>query len=125
MRTGFSLTLFIIVFASACQKDKECVPPPLVQHIVNSWDAKLVSEKDKTQELTFESDGKFEESKGLIFGASSNPICNWEVDNDVVILNGKFSNGAIERYECSVISRTCDQIVLDIEGIDQLELNKK
>jgi hypothetical protein len=125
MRTGFSLTLFVIVFVSACQKDKECVPPPLAKHIVNNWNAKLVSEKDKSQELTFKSDGTFKESKGLIFGASNSPVCTWEVDQNFVILNGKFSNGSIERYECPVISRTCDKIILDIEGIDQLELDKK
>jgi hypothetical protein len=125
MRTGFSLILFIMVFASACQEDKECVPPPLAKHIVNNWNAKLISEKDKAQELTFENDGSFKESKGLIFGAAGNPVCSWEVDGEAVILNGKFSNGAAEQYECSVISRTCDQIVLSIDGIDQLELNKK
>lgn len=97
----------------------------MAKHIVNKWNAKLVSEKEKSQELLFKNDGTFEESKGLIFGASSNPICSWEVDHDVVILNGKFSNGSLEQYECSVISITCDQIILDIEGIDQLELNKK
>lgn len=125
MRTRLSLTLLIIIFASACQKDKECVPPPLAKHIVNKWDAKLISEKDKAQEFTFENDGTLKESKGLIFGAAGSPICNWEVDKDSVILSAKFSNGSIERYECSVISRTCDQIVLDIDGVDQLELNKK
>ncbi len=93
--------------------------------MVNNWKAKLLSDKDKTQELTFENDGSFKESNGLIFGATGDPVCNWEVDGDSVILNGKFYNGTIEHYECSVISRTCDQIVLNIEGIDQLELNKK
>lgn len=125
MRTEFFLTLFLIVFASSCQKDKECVPPPLVKHIVNKWNAYLVSEKDRQQELVFESDGKLKESKWLIFGASGNPVCNWEVDQDVVILNAKFTNGSVERYECSVISRSCDKIILDIEGFDQMELNKK
>lgn len=125
MRTEFFLTLFLIVFASSCQKDKECVPPPLVKHIVNKWNAYLVSEKDRQQELVFESDGKLKESKLLIFGASGNPVCNWEVDQDVVILNAKFTNGSVERYECSVISRSCDKIILDIEGFDQMELNKK
>lgn len=125
MRTGFSLILFIMIVASACQNDKECVPPPLAKHIVNNWNAKLVSEKDKSQELTFESNGSFKESKGLIFGAAGNPICNWEIDGDSIILNGKFSNGTIEQYECSVTGRTCDQIILNIDGVDQLELTKK
>ena len=124
MRTGFLSTLFIILFTSACQKDEECVPPPLVKHIVNNWNAKLSSEKDKSQEMIFKSDGAIQESKGLIFGASGNPVCNWEVDQDIVVLNAKFSDGNVERYECQVISRSCDQIILDIEGIDQMELNK-
>lgn len=117
--------IFLIMFIVSCQKDTECVPPPLAKHIVNNWNAQLTSEKDKSQELKFENDGTLKESKGLIFGAAGNPICKWEVDNDSVILSGKFSNGNVERYECSIISRTCDQIVLDIDGVDQLELNKK
>lgn len=125
MRTGLFLTLFIVSFTSACQKDKECVPPPLAKQIINSWNAKLVSEKDKSQEMIFKSDGTLKESKGLIFGAYGNPVCNWELDQDLLILNARFSNGNIERYECSIISRSCDQIVLDVEGLDQMELNKK
>ncbi|MBO9614721.1 MAG: hypothetical protein J7619_18615 [Dyadobacter sp.] len=117
--------IFLVFFITACQKDKECVPPPLAEHIVNSWNAKLVSEKDKSQELKFESDGTLKESKGLIFGAAGKPICTWEVENGFVILIGRFTNGNIERYECAVANRTCDQIVLEIEGVDQIELNKK
>lgn len=114
-----------MIFAWACQKDKECVPPPLVKQMVNKWKAKLISDKDKTEELTFENDGSLKESIGIIFGAAGEPVCSWEVDGDSVILNGRFSNGTIEHYECSVISRTCDQIILNIDGIDQLELIKK
>ena len=125
MRTGFFVTLFIVSFTSACQKDKECVLPPLAKQIVNNWDAKLVSEKDKSQEMVFRSDGTLQESKGIIFGAYGNPVCNWELDQDLVVLNARFSNGNIERYECSVISRSCEQIVLDIEGFDQIELTNK
>lgn len=125
MRTESFLALFLLIFASSCQKDKECVPPPLIKHIVNKWNANLVSEKDRHQELTFEMDGTLKESKWLIFGAYGNPVCSWEVDQDIVILNAKFSNGSVEQYECSVVSRSCDQIVLDIEGFDHMELNKK
>ncbi len=124
MKSKFSLTLFVIVF-TACQRDKDCVPPPLAEQLVNSWDATLVSEKDKIQELTFKSDGSFNESKGVLFGAAGNPVCNWEVENDSVVLIGTFSNGNIERYECGVVSRTCDQIVLDLQGVDQIELKIK
>lgn len=125
MRPRYSLILLTIILFTACQEDKECVPPPLEKHIVNTWDAKLASEKDKPQKLTFESGGNLKESKGLIFGASSSPVCSWEIDDNSVILSGKFSNGSIERYECAVISRNCNQIILDIEGFDQIELNKK
>ena len=124
MRNRFSLSVLIVLFASACQKNEECVPPPLAKHLVNKWNAQLVSEKDKSQELIFENNGIFKESKGFIFGAASSPICSWEVNNGAVILNGKFSSGSAEQYQCTVISRTCDKIILDIEGVDQLELNK-
>lgn len=125
MTTRTSKIVFMTVLATACGRDKECVPPSLADQIVGSWSAELVSEHTGPQDVTFEGNGNFKESKGLLFGTYLKSEDNWKVKNDSLIVEGKFSNGTKAKYELSVISRTCSEIVFDLEGVDKLKLIKK
>lgn len=113
------------VLATACGHDKECVPPALADQIVGSWNAELVSEHSGPQEVTFESNGNFKESRGLLFGTYLKSEDSWKVRNDSLIVEGKFSNGTQAKYQLPVVSRTCSEIVFDLEGVDKLKLIKK
>ncbi|SDD81560.1 hypothetical protein SAMN04487996_102256 [Dyadobacter soli] len=115
---------FISIIAGACGNDKECVPPPLADQIVGSWNAELTSLHTGPQEITFESDGNFKESKGLLFGTYLKSEDHWKIQNDSLVVEGKFSNGTQAKYEFSIASRTCNEIVLDLEE-DKLTLTKR
>lgn len=91
---------------------------------MGTWNATLASEHNQPQEITFESNGKFKESKGLLFGVYLKSEDNWKVKNDSLIVEGKFANGTAAKYEFSVISRTCNEIVFDLEGVEQFKLVK-
>jgi hypothetical protein len=125
MATRYLKTVLIFIFATACEKNKECVPPSLAEHVVGTWNATLESEHTGSQELTFESNGNFKESKGLLFGTFYKSVANWKVKNDSLIVEGKFSAGNTLKFEFSVLSRSCDQITFDLEGVDKLQLTKK
>lgn len=119
------VTLLVVTMSTACEKDKECVAPPLSQNIIGTWNAALQSSEKDIQEVTFMNDKSFKESNGLLFGTYYKSEVTWEAKNDSLILKGKFTNKSTATYEMSVITNSCDQIVLDMEGLDQLKLTKK
>jgi hypothetical protein len=119
------VTLLAITMGTACDRDKECVAPPLSQNIVGTWNAALQSSEKDIQEVTFMNDKSFKESNGLLFGTFFKPEVTWEVKNDSLILKGTFTNKSTATYEMSARTNSCDQIILDIEGLDQLKLTKK
>lgn len=102
---------------TACERDKECVAPPLSQNIIGTWNATLQSSEKDVQEVSFVNDKSFKESNGLLFGIYFEPEANWEVKGDSLILKGKFANKSTATYEFSVIANSCDQIVLDLQGL--------
>lgn len=119
------ITLVAVTMGTACEKDKECVAPPLSQNIIGTWNATLQSSEKDVQEVNFTSDKTFKESDGLLFGNYYQSEITWEAKNDSIILTGKFTNKTTAKYEMSVVSNSCDQIVLNMEGLDQLKLTKK
>ncbi|WP_353720678.1 hypothetical protein [Dyadobacter sp. 676] len=125
MTKRFWKTALITCLASSCGHDKECVPPALEEQIVGTWNAEFVSESGAPQEITFEKSGKFNESKGLLFGVYLKSEGNWRVKKDSLIVEGKFSNGKQTTFEFSVISRTCNEILFDLEGAEQMKLIQK
>lgn len=119
------ITLLAVTMGTACEKDKECVAPPLSQNIVGTWNATLQSSGKDVQEVSFTNDKVFKESNGLLFGTYYQSEVTWEAKDNDLILKGKFTNKSTATYEMSVITNSCDQIVLDMEGLDQLKLTKK
>lgn len=121
--------VFTIALVSAlvisCKDDEKCTPPPLEKQIVGTWIATLLSEESRHQEMVFENDGQLKESKAFLFGAYNKPIIKWDVKNNEISLSAKFEDGSVEVYECSVVTRSCEEIVFDLQGIDQLKLTKK
>ena len=115
----------VTILAGACGHDKECVPPPLVEQIVGSWDAQLLSEHSAPQEITFESNGDFKETKGLLFGTYLKSEDHWKVKNDSLVVEGKLSNGTNVKYEFLIDSRSCNELVFDLEGVDKMKLVRK
>lgn len=116
---------FVTIMVGACGHDKECVPPPLAEQIVGSWNAELLSEHTTPQEITFESNGNFKEARGLLFGTYLKSEDRWKVKNDSLVVEGKLANGTQLKYEFSIDSRTCNEIVFDFEGIDKMKLIRK
>ncbi|SEJ81737.1 hypothetical protein SAMN05216327_121100 [Dyadobacter sp. SG02] len=116
---------FITIFAGACGHDKECVPPPLADQIIGNWNAELVSEHSTPQEITFEKNGDFKESRGLLFGTYLKSEDYWKVENDSLYVEGELSNGTQVKYQFSIMSRSCNEILFDLEGADTLKLIKK
>lgn len=115
----------VTILAGACGHDKECVPPPLADQIVGTWNAELVSDHRAPQEITFENGGSFKESKGLLFGLYLKSKDHWSVKNDSLIVEGEFSDGTKQKYEFSIVSRTCNEVVFDLEGADKMKLIRK
>lgn len=125
MRKWNVITLIAVTMGTACEKDKECVAPPLSQNIIGTWNATLQSAEKDVQEVIFENDKTFKESNGLLFGTYYQSEIKWEAKNDSIVLIGKFTNNSTAKYEMSVVSNSCNQIVLNMEGLDQLKLTKK
>jgi len=117
--------VIITISAGACGHDNECVPPPLADQIKGNWNAELVSEHSIPQEIKFESNGNFKESKGLLFGTYFKSEDHWKIKNDSLLVEGKLSNGTQVKYEFLMISRSCNEILFDFEGADTLKLTKK
>ncbi|MGG7663624.1 hypothetical protein [Dyadobacter sp. BHUBP1] len=121
--------LFSVTFASiliaACGNDKECVPSSLKDNIKGTWNAELVSEHSGPQEIVFESNGNYKEGKGLLFGTYFKSEDNWRVENDSLFVEGSLSNGTKVKYGFNLISQTCNEIIFDLEGVDEMKLIRK
>ena len=120
----FCLAIFI---TSSCDKDKDkpCVAPAFEKNIRGTWQGSLESMPTQTDEVSFLENGTFIETAGLLFGKRNGPVIVWTAEKDSLIISCKFTNNTSAVYGFSVLTNTCDSIVLDVQGIDKVFLKRK
>jgi hypothetical protein len=83
------------------------------------------SSTDKICAVEFKKDGKYTETKDLLLGDYFSPTATWSVKNDSVAVVAKYSNLSVSTYKFSLQQNTCNEIILDLEGLERVKLTRK
>jgi hypothetical protein len=116
----FLLISALILSLSACDKDEDCEPGELNTNIVGEWNVKL--EGLSLAQVEFRANGDFVDQSGFLVPDEIAGITvetkTYTIPSNVVIrMIASNSLGSVN-YDVDVISYTCDEIVVDVNGTE-------
>jgi hypothetical protein len=126
MSNRIFLALFLsLTFLGCIENEKTCTAPALEENIVGSWSATMLSGSDGLNTVAFNKDKSFKESSGLFFGNYDSTEISWKVKGDSLTLVGVYNKSGPAIYGFTLITNTCNEITLNMEGLDTLKLVRR
>lgn len=121
----FYTIILSAIFFGCVEDEKECKAPTLEENIIGSWTATMLSGTQALNTIEFNRDKSFKESSGLFFGNYDSTKISWKVKDDSLTLTGVYSKSGPAVYGFTLITNTCNEITLDMEGFYTLKLVRK
>jgi hypothetical protein len=120
----FLMVLLTTVLISCEQQKDPCVAPKVEQNIVGKWSGNWQS-SELSCGLEFKADNSYLEDNDLLLGSYFSPAAKWEVKKDSVYVTVKYSNSTTTIYNFKVKKNDCNEIILDLEGLEEMHLVRK
>ncbi|MCE7068119.1 hypothetical protein [Dyadobacter sp. CY326] len=106
-------------------KIEHCVAPAFNKNIIGTWIGSYKSNPKIKQHVSFLDMGLLEDTDGLLFGNQNESPLSWTAKGDSLKISGIFKDKGSRIYSFASLTNTCDSIVLEVEGVDQIVLKRK
>lgn len=123
MKNLFFLLLSALVLSlSSCDKNEDCEPGALNTNIVGEWNVTL--EGISLAQVEFRANGDFVDQSGYlvpdVIAGITVEAKTYTIPSDTMIRMIASNSFASVNYDVDVISYTCDEIVVDVNGTEYI-----
>jgi hypothetical protein len=124
MKTTRAIIIVVLSLSGCNKKDKTCEAPGLNVNIVGKWEAAFKTTPEQITTIEFTNNKAYTEDEDLLLGSYYSPKATWNVKDDTLFVAATYSNGSKTNYTFSIVENKCDEIMLDLDGLDKLKLKR-